>query len=557
MEHIFLYFLKSSGLITTFYLAYYFLLKKETFFNSNRWYLLIGMFTAVLLPLFTFKKIKLIEIMHENGSKTLISNGLSIPTLPITNEISINWYSTGFWIYFGIAILLLLKIIFNLFQVFNSLRKKEISKQESFNYVDSDEVVAPFSFFKYIVFNSKLYSSVELESILEHEKVHSLQVHSLDVLVANVFQVIFWFNPIVYFYKKSIIQNLEFIADSNAIAQFEDKKHYQMTLLKVVSYQNCLPITNHFYQSLIKKRIIMLNKNQSKKVNAWKYSLIIPVLIAFVMLFQVTVVAQTKYFKEIKNADGSTTRATAIIAELEYSKNSTEKEFESDALNLKKDQNVDLKFSNIKRNSQGEIIEISVSFDDHKGSKGEKVINSDSPIKPFKFLSKTFANGKIKIGFYDDENESDAPLPPSPPKVPTMKSLMAPPNPPSPPKKNKKQVYNSSAKEKEEIKLAINKQKIAIEDSKIEIEKSKRIVEESKKEVEESKIAMVEAKKSFESSKIEIQKAKSEFINSKEEIIESRKKVAEARKQVAEARKQIDDARKEIDDARKESLKKN
>jgi len=54
--------------------------------------------------------------------------------------------------------------------------------------------------------------------------VHSQQRHSIDVLVAHLFAIVFWINPIVWFYKKAIIQNLEFIADHNAIQQIEDKK---------------------------------------------------------------------------------------------------------------------------------------------------------------------------------------------------------------------------------------------------------------------------------------------------------------------------------------------
>jgi hypothetical protein len=95
-------------------------------------------------------------------------------------------------------------------------------------------------------------------------------------------------------YKKAIIQNLEYIADKKAMSQIEDKKEYQRALLKVVTHQNSISITNQFYQSLIKKRIVMLNKNQSHKRNSLKYALIIPALIGFVVLFQIETIAQEK-----------------------------------------------------------------------------------------------------------------------------------------------------------------------------------------------------------------------------------------------------------------------
>ena len=61
MENLFFYLLKSSGLVAAFYLAYFLLLRKETFFNSNRWFLLSGLATSVILPLVTFEKVILVD----------------------------------------------------------------------------------------------------------------------------------------------------------------------------------------------------------------------------------------------------------------------------------------------------------------------------------------------------------------------------------------------------------------------------------------------------------------------------------------------------------------
>ena len=60
METLFIFIAKSSGLLALFYLAYYFLLRKETFFNSNRWFLLAGLITSVVLPLLVYTKVILV-----------------------------------------------------------------------------------------------------------------------------------------------------------------------------------------------------------------------------------------------------------------------------------------------------------------------------------------------------------------------------------------------------------------------------------------------------------------------------------------------------------------
>ena len=290
METLFIYLIKSSGLIGMFYLAYYFLLRKETFFNSNRWFLLAGLFTSVVLPLVVFTKIVWVEPTptHFDWSK--------IPmTTPVENEaFEINWYLL-IGIVYSIGILgFFLKLAFDFYSLSKVLKGKSIQKQADFQFIDVNENLAPFSYFNSIVYNSSLYSEAELESILEHEKVHSAQNHTIDVLITRFFCVVFWFHPLMWLYKKAILQNLEFIADSEASKKLSDKKAYQLTLLKITTQENCVVLTNHFYQSLIKKRIVMLNKNQSNKRNYWKYALVLPLLGAFLFFFQVEIVAQEK-----------------------------------------------------------------------------------------------------------------------------------------------------------------------------------------------------------------------------------------------------------------------
>jgi len=289
METLFINIVKSSGLIATFFLAYYLLLRKETFFTANRWFLLAGLLTSVILPWIVFTTIVWVEPTptHFDWSK--------VPTQPTQKEsFEINWdyvmlaiYSIGFLVF-------IIKFAIDLYSLNSVLRGKKIQQQADFKLIDTTENIAPFSYFKTIVYNSSLYSESEMESILEHEKVHSEQYHTVDVLITRFFCVLFWFNPFIWLYKNAILQNLEFIADNEAAKKIPNKKAYQLTLLKITTHENCVVLTNHFYQSLIKKRIVMLNKNQSKKWNSWKYALVIPALIAFVFLFQIEVIAQEK-----------------------------------------------------------------------------------------------------------------------------------------------------------------------------------------------------------------------------------------------------------------------
>jgi hypothetical protein len=388
METLFINLLKSSALIAAFYLAYHFLVRKETFFNSNRWFLLTGLFTALLLPWFNITKVVYVE-KPKMALADLVAysskNTVATPEIQVAEPF--DWMSLVWIGYLAIALFLLARIAINFTSLFRMLYNQQKTKKGDFTLVDLNQNIAPFSFFNYIVYNSSLYTPEELQSILLHEKVHSREKHSFDVMVAKLFCIIFWFSPFVWLYKKAIIQNLEYIADHKAVQQLENPKVYQMALLKAISNQNCLSITNNFYQSLIKKRIVMLNTNQSQQRNAWKYSIILPVLIGFVMLFQIKTIAQEK----MGNTVLSQTNPKEVRLVIE--KNTSDADLKREAQRLKEKHGVTLKYSKIKRNENGEITGIKVEFKDKKGNKGVSQVAGNEPITPIHFYKNEEAIG--------------------------------------------------------------------------------------------------------------------------------------------------------------------
>ena len=343
MEALFIYIAKSAGLITLFYCAYYFLLRKETFFNSNRWFLLTGLITAALLPLAVYTK-----VIWINPTPLSNVNYEALYSAQIEKDVSeINWNLVLITIYSIGFLALLVKFAFDFYSLNSILRGKQIKQQADFKFVDINENIAPFSYFEYIVYNSSMYTAAELESIIEHEKVHSDQNHTIDVLLSRAFCILFWFNPIIWLYKKAVIQNLEFIADKEAAQKISDKKAYQYTLLKITTHESCLSITNHFYQSLIKKRIVMLNKNQSKKRSSWKLYVVIPALAAFALLFQVEIIAKEKTKTTTNKAVGN----AGSVDVYKISKTTTDQQLKQMAEKMKRNHNVDAKISGIERNA--------------------------------------------------------------------------------------------------------------------------------------------------------------------------------------------------------------
>ena len=387
MENFIIYLGKASALLAIFYISYVLLLKRETSFQLNRKFLLGGIFSSVLLPLIYFTR----KIYVEASTATFnVSQAIGQPS-EITIEESLDWwYISGiayslitcfFLIRFGFQIRNVLKIIFN----------HNFEKREGLKFLNVKTNQLPFSFFSYVIYNPENHSENDLALILEHEKVHAKQMHSADIILANLLTSFFWFNPFSWLYKKAVEQNLEFIADKETVNKHREIESYQRALLKV-SIGNMEPaLTNHFYQSFIKKRILMLNKQSKSQSPAWKIGLLMPLLLAFMLLFNVKTEAS------IRNSENS--KPVDVIESQEVGKSiiigpKTTEESLDKLGSFFEDQGMVLKFTNVKYND-GNITSINSSLTNPvKGITRNYNQASSSGIKPFEvFLNRDGSMG--------------------------------------------------------------------------------------------------------------------------------------------------------------------
>ena len=171
-----------------------------------------------------------------------------------------------------------------------------------------------------------------------------------------------------------------------------------MALLKVVSHQNCLSITNNFYQSLIKKRIVMLNKKQSHKSNSWKYSLVLPFLIGFIFLFQIETQAQIKQQSTDSmstSVESSSSTVSSIVTKTTTDSNLRELE------KIFTTKTEKLIISKVKRNNRGEITSIKLIFDTGKTYVTVMERKAKEGITDIKIYVNTDSNNKKEVGFED------------------------------------------------------------------------------------------------------------------------------------------------------------
>jgi hypothetical protein len=294
-----IYITKSALLLSLFFAAYEFLLKKETFFSQNRIFLLVGLTTAAVLPSVVFKQTHWIEAASVSTTAIHGISQTGIAENPSAIEPAY-WESFSLWdgllfVYLAGVIFFLIKFFIQLFNLFLLLKNETNSFYESgIKFIETNQKTGAFSFFKTVVFNPKFYSQDELSLILKHEKAHAANYHNIDIILAKLTQIMFWFNPLAWLYRKRICQNLEFLADREATKNLECSKNYQLSLVNAsLETSTELPISN-FHSSFIKTRILMLHKEKSNLTTGLKAFLILPFLALFLFGFQIKTIAQVK-----------------------------------------------------------------------------------------------------------------------------------------------------------------------------------------------------------------------------------------------------------------------
>src|SRR5690606_18942893 len=88
-----------------------------------------------------------------------------------------------------------------------------------------------------------------------------------------------WYNPFVWLMRRSVRQNLEFLTDQQVLNKGIDRQAYQYSLLHVTQQGASVDIGNQFNFKTLKKRIMMMNKRRSSKLELSKYAFLLPVLI--------------------------------------------------------------------------------------------------------------------------------------------------------------------------------------------------------------------------------------------------------------------------------------
>ncbi|GAB5553225.1 MAG: hypothetical protein Sapg2KO_28160 [Saprospiraceae bacterium] len=305
-------------LIGIAFIFYKVLLEKETFFKLNRWLLVASLLLAFLIPSIeipatwsiwsesdtlwvaseTDTDIKISPIT--NPSEKVATNALSDATIDNTNTAvlaeepnapssvvkatpipfykTLDWKQILWMVYLVGVMIFGINLLIQFFALLFQIIRSPSIKDGKFRIIEMSADKAPYSFLNCVFINPSKYDWETYDQIIKHEKIHISQAHSIDMILAELLVVLQWFNPAAWYYRKAIENNLEYLTDSAMLHKGVEAEPYQLNLLKVSVPHYPIGLAMNYNQSILKKRIKMMNAKKSSVRTSWKYLAIMPIL---------------------------------------------------------------------------------------------------------------------------------------------------------------------------------------------------------------------------------------------------------------------------------------
>jgi len=278
MNAILIYLVEASICVAITVLFYRFVLSELTFFSLNR-VILIGMLLlSFVIPMLSFNF----------GIPTIGTGEILLPEFLVGKEvaqesISFSWQEIVFYTYLAGVVVMTVHLILGFLTSQRLLGKSRLMRYQNY-WIAVHPKFIPASFFSYILLPDFDPNRAEQKQIVLHESIHVRLKHSWDLLLIQFAKIIFWFNPLIYQFERSLREVHEYQADQGVTSTYS-KKEYSGLLLQMITGGQGWHFMNNFNQFQTKKRIIMMSKPQSQKKEMRRFLLAIPVMAALFFVF--------------------------------------------------------------------------------------------------------------------------------------------------------------------------------------------------------------------------------------------------------------------------------
>ena len=305
MNNFVLYLIVSSLCLTVSYAFYKLFIENYVSPKIARTFLLMAIITSLFLPFHSYRiDIGVQPLQHQSqfhSSGNITGNEQTkaepqltqIPVVARPKNVAVE-KNYWFWviirvIYFSGVGILFMRLIVNLLKIINLRMISTIKRIANYRVLITPEVKNSFSFFRWIFINILGKSESEVRNILLHERIHSSQYHTVDILLMELVIAFMWFNPVVWFMRRMLQQIHEYLADEGALKAGINKPVYEAHILNQVAEERLIALSSGFNpatrsgrHSIIKKRIIMMTKPKLSQKTNLRFLTIIPL---FILLF--------------------------------------------------------------------------------------------------------------------------------------------------------------------------------------------------------------------------------------------------------------------------------
>ena len=277
MENWITYIAECALCLALLYLPFWGLLRKDTFFQFNRFVLLAITVLSFILPWISIPEITSQLAPSETISIQLEEINVMISGKALSENIS--WKTILTIIYLLGAVTCLLYKMIDLVRLIRFIPRGclWVHTENGIHIHCHAHDVVPFSWMNHIVISEKDYEE-NGHNILLHEQAHIACRHSWDVLWLSFVEVLQWFNPFVWMLSKEIQDIHEYEADLTVLHKGINARDYQLLIIQKVVGSGSYTFANNFNHSSLKKRITMMIKEKSNPWARLKYLYILPIV---------------------------------------------------------------------------------------------------------------------------------------------------------------------------------------------------------------------------------------------------------------------------------------
>lgn len=275
-----LYLLEVNLSMLIFYAAYRFYFRRDRNFVMRRVYLMGMMIFSLIIPLMPAwpamsGQPAMAIVIPLEGISVFGAGTASYVAAPASLS-PLQWI----WVIYLVAVSLgALRMFIQIARILNESFRSPRIVRGGVRYYASKKLHAS-SFFGHIFMDETRVDEDTFQHILDHEVVHKREWHSVDRILVELFLLFSWFNPVAWIIRRSVVENLEYLADSAIVSNGTDPVRYQLSILN--QYIGSASLTNQF-STQIKNRINMINRND-KMGSGWKLAILFPLIILALMV---------------------------------------------------------------------------------------------------------------------------------------------------------------------------------------------------------------------------------------------------------------------------------